>query len=212
MEGMRVAYTLEQCWHRVPGGTAVAALEVARAMPEVRPDVTLLGVSGTHHEDPSITFDVSMDVAGLSLRSPWLYEASLRFNRPRVEKVWPDADLVHCTTLIPLATKRPMVATVHDVAFMHYPEFFTPRGNRVFRRSIAALKARAPRSCARRRQPSTICATSASAKSGCVTFHSACDRRTSRTMIVRACARSCLFRRSTCCSSARSSRARISSG
>jgi len=140
---MRVAYTLEQCWHRVPGGTAVAALEVARAMPDVRPDVTLLGVSGTHHEDPSVNFDVSMDVAGLSLRAPWLYEASLRFNRPRVESVWPDADLVHCTTLIPLATKRPMVATVHDVAFLHYPQFFTARGNRVFRRSIAALKSRA---------------------------------------------------------------------
>ena len=28
---VRVAYTLEQCWHRVPGGTAVAALEVAAA-------------------------------------------------------------------------------------------------------------------------------------------------------------------------------------
>ena len=28
---MRVAYTLEQCWHRVPGGTAVAALRVAEA-------------------------------------------------------------------------------------------------------------------------------------------------------------------------------------
>ena len=140
---MRVAYTLEQCWHRVPGGTAVAALEVARAMSEARSDVTLLGVSGTHHEDPAITFDVSIDVAGLSLRSPWLYEASLRFNRPRVESVWPEVDLVHCTTLIPLATKRPMVATVHDVAFLHYPEFFTRRGNRVFRRSIAALKSRA---------------------------------------------------------------------
>ena len=142
---MRVAYTLEQCWHRVPGGTAVAALEVARAMPNVRPDVTLLGVSGTHHEDPSITFDVSMDVAGLSLRSPWLYEASLRLNRPRVEGVWPDCDLVHCTTLIPLATARPMVATVHDVAFMHYPQFFTRHGNRIFRRSIAALRSRATR-------------------------------------------------------------------
>ena len=142
---MRVAYTLEQCWHRVPGGTAVAALEVARAMPNVRPDVTLLGVSGTHHEDPSITFDVSMDVAGLSLRSPWLYEASLRLNRPRVEGVWPDCDLVHCTTLIPLATARPMVATVHDVAFMHYPQFFTRHGNRIFRRSIAALRSRAAR-------------------------------------------------------------------
>jgi len=33
MEGVRVAYTLEQCWHRVPGGTAVSAIEVARAMP-----------------------------------------------------------------------------------------------------------------------------------------------------------------------------------
>ena len=32
MEGVRVAYTLEQCWHRVPGGTAVSALEVARAV------------------------------------------------------------------------------------------------------------------------------------------------------------------------------------
>lgn len=145
MEGMRVAYTLEQCWHRVPGGTAVAALEVARALPTVRPDVTLLGVSGTHHEDPSITFDVSMDVAGLSLRSPWLYEASLRLNRPRVEGVWPECDLVHCTTLIPLATARPMVATVHDVAFMHYPQFFTRHGNRIFRRSIAALRSRAAR-------------------------------------------------------------------
>ena len=145
MEGMRVAYTLEQCWHRVPGGTAVAALEVARVISNVRPDVTLLGVSGTHHEDPSITFDVSMDVAGLSLRSPWLYEASLRLNRPRVEGVWPDCDLVHCTTLIPLATKRPMVATVHDVAFMHYPHFFTRHGNRIFRRSIAALRSRATR-------------------------------------------------------------------
>ena len=50
---------------------------------------------------------------------------------------------MHCTTLIPLATKRPMVATVHDVAFLHYPEFFTRRGNRVFRRSVVALKSRA---------------------------------------------------------------------
>lgn len=29
---MRVAYTIEQSWHRVPGGTAVAALEVAREL------------------------------------------------------------------------------------------------------------------------------------------------------------------------------------
>ena len=32
MGGVRVAYTLEQCWHDVPGGTAVAAIEVARRL------------------------------------------------------------------------------------------------------------------------------------------------------------------------------------
>ena len=65
MEGVRVAYTLEQCWHRVPGGTAVSALEVARAMTEVRRDVELVGVSGKHLEDPALNFDLSIDVVGL---------------------------------------------------------------------------------------------------------------------------------------------------
>jgi len=29
---LRVAYTLEQCWHPVPGGTAIAALRIAREL------------------------------------------------------------------------------------------------------------------------------------------------------------------------------------
>ena len=36
MGGVRVAYTLEQCWHDAPGGTAVAALEVARRLAPCR--------------------------------------------------------------------------------------------------------------------------------------------------------------------------------
>ena len=48
MVGVRVGYTLEQCWHRVPGGTAVAALEVAREIPKVRSDVVLVGIAGKH--------------------------------------------------------------------------------------------------------------------------------------------------------------------
>jgi glycosyltransferase involved in cell wall biosynthesis len=143
MEVVRVAYTLEQCWHRVPGGTAASALEVARAMHEVRPDVHLLGVSGRHTQDPSVDFDLSIDVAGLPVAGAALYETSLRLRWPRVESVWPDAELVHCTSIIPFATKRRMVATVHDLAFLHHPEYFTRRGNAVFRRSLAALRRRA---------------------------------------------------------------------
>jgi glycosyltransferase involved in cell wall biosynthesis len=143
MEVVRVAYTLEQCWHRVPGGTATAALEVARAMPHVRRDVQLLGVSGRHTDDPAVDFDVSMDVAGLPVAGPLLYETSLRLRWPRVESVWPEAQVVHCTTIIPFATRRKLVATIHDVAFLHHPEFFTRRGNAVFRRSLSALRKRA---------------------------------------------------------------------
>jgi glycosyltransferase involved in cell wall biosynthesis len=143
MEDVRVAYTLEQCWHRVPGGTATAALEVARAMPEARRDIQLLGVSGRHTEDPAVDFDLSIDVAGLPVTGPLLYETSLRLRWPRVESVWPDAQVVHCTTIIPFATKRKMVATVHDLAFLHHPDFFTRRGNAVFRRSLAVLRRRA---------------------------------------------------------------------
>jgi glycosyltransferase involved in cell wall biosynthesis len=143
MGRVRVAYTLEQCWHRVPGGTAVAAIEVARAMPDVRPDVQLLGVSGRHGDDPAVDLDLSIDVAGLPGRGALLYESMLRLRRPRVERAWPACDAVHCTTIIPFATSRPMVATVHDLAFLRHPGFFTRRGNDVFRRSLAAVRRRA---------------------------------------------------------------------
>ena len=143
MEGVRVAYTLEQCWHRVPGGTAVSALEVARAMTHVRRDIELVGVSGKHLEDPQLNFDLSIDVVGLRVSRALLYEMSLRLNQPKVERSMTEIDLVHCTTIIPFATNKKMVATVHDLAFLHHPEFFTRRGNDVFRRSLKILKKRA---------------------------------------------------------------------
>jgi hypothetical protein len=143
MEGVRVAYTLEQCWHRVPGGTAVSAIEVARAMPMVRADVDLLGVAGRHGEDSAVTFDISIDVAGLPISGPLLYETSLRLRQPRVERVLSDIDVLHNTSIIPFATSGKMVSTVHDLAFLHHPDFFTRHGNAVFARSLKVLKKRA---------------------------------------------------------------------
>ena len=143
MEGVRVAYTLEQCWHRVPGGTAVSAIEVARAMPFVRDDVELLGISGRHGEDSEVTFDISIDVAGLPISGALLYESSLRLRQPRVERVLSDIDVLHNTSIIPFATKGKMISTVHDLAFLHHPDFFTRHGNAVFARSLKVLKKRA---------------------------------------------------------------------
>lgn len=143
MEGVRVGYTLEQCWHRVPGGTAVAALEVAREMPNVRTDIVLVGIAGKHTAPPAAGFAPTCEVQHLPLAGGLLYESSLRLGRPRVERSVGHIDLLHCTSVIPFATRAPMIATVHDCAFLHFPQFFTRRGNSVFRRSMQVLKKRA---------------------------------------------------------------------
>ena len=140
---MRVAYTLEQCWHRVPGGTAVAALEVARHMSSV-PGVELIGIAGRHRRPPVRGFEPPVGVAFLPVGGALMYELSTRFGWPKVESVV-RADLVHATTVIPPATSLPMVATLHDVAFLRHPEFFTKHGNAIFRRSLDILRARRAR-------------------------------------------------------------------
>jgi len=140
---MRVGYSLEQCWHRVPGGTATAAVEVARVLPGLRRDIELVGFSGRHRGEPQGAFRPPINVRQLPLAGALLYEASMRLNVPRVESATGRVDVVHCTTIIPFASKAKMVATVHDLAFLKYPQFFSRRGNSVFRRSLNILLERA---------------------------------------------------------------------
>jgi glycosyltransferase involved in cell wall biosynthesis len=132
---VRVAYTLEQCWQRVPGGTGVAALRIAAAM-QAHEDIRLLGVAGRHSHLPADPWIPPIPVAHLPLRAPLLYEAWLRFGLLGVERAVGPVDVAHATTLIPCPTRAPLVVTLHDLAFLHTPEHFTKHGNRVFRRSL----------------------------------------------------------------------------
>ncbi|MEY2420957.1 MAG: hypothetical protein QOI95_1024, partial [Acidimicrobiaceae bacterium] len=139
---VRVAYTLEQCWHRVPGGTGVAAMRIAEAM-SAEEDVTLLGVAGRHRHVPSEPWSPAVPIAHLPIGGPLLYDLWLRRNWPKVERATGPIDVAHATTLIPCATDAPMVVTVHDLAFLHDPSQFTRRGNRIFRRSLDEIRRRA---------------------------------------------------------------------
>lgn len=143
IEGMRVAYSLEQCWHRVPGGTATAAIEVARVLPGLRRDIELVGFAGRHSVEPQRAYRLPITVQQLLLSGPALYETSMRFGWPKVESATGKVDLLHCTSIIPFATNAKMVATIHDLAFLKYPQFFSRRGNSVFRRSLKILLKRA---------------------------------------------------------------------
>jgi glycosyltransferase involved in cell wall biosynthesis len=142
IEVVRVAYTLEQCWHRVPGGTGVAAMRVAEAM-SAENDVTLLGVAGRHAHVPSEPWSPPIPIAHLPVGGPLLYELWLRRDWPKVERATGKVDLAHATTLIPCATNAPLVVTLHDLAFLHDRSHFTKRGNRVFRRSLDQIRRRA---------------------------------------------------------------------
>ena len=122
----------------MPGGTAISALEVALAM-ESEPDVQLVGVAGRHAGPPTTGYTPSIPVASLPIGGALLYEMWTRIGWPKVESVV-DVHLVHSTTVIPPATSLPLVATLHDIAFVRHPEFFTSHGNKIFRRSLDILK------------------------------------------------------------------------
>ena len=139
---MRVAYTLEQCWHDVPGGTAVAAIEVARRLAP-RTDVTLVGVAGRHRSAPKPDWRAPIPVAQLPLPRPLLYESWLRLRRPRVEQATGPVDVSHATGLVPCATDAPLVVTMHDVAFLDDTSKFSRQGLRVMRRSLDVARDRA---------------------------------------------------------------------
>jgi glycosyltransferase involved in cell wall biosynthesis len=139
---VRVAYTLEQCWHRVPGGTAVAALEVARALAH-RPGLELVGVAARHGGSPLPAFAPPIPVRTLPVLGRLVYQTWAYARWPAVERATGPVDLVHATTVMVPPCRAPLVVTVHDLAFLHEPEHFTVNGNRLFRRFLDEARRRA---------------------------------------------------------------------
>ena len=142
-EPIRVAYAVEQCWHEVPGGTAVAALRIADELARRRDDVDVRYVAGKHVAPPEAPFVPGGPVAMLPIARPWLYETWTRWNWPKVEAVTGPVDVTHATGLVPAATSVPLVVTMHDIAFVHTPEKFSRHGAKIMRRSLDVAGRRA---------------------------------------------------------------------
>jgi glycosyltransferase involved in cell wall biosynthesis len=139
---VQVAYTVEQCWHDVPGGTAVAALAVARHLPAE--GVSPLGVAALHRRLPPEPWTPPIPVRQLPLPRPLLYDAWLRLGWPAAERASGPVDVVHATTIIvPPRRDSPLVVTIHDLAFLHAPSQFSRRGVATFRRALARVRERA---------------------------------------------------------------------
>ncbi len=140
-----MAVTLEQCWHRVPGGTARAALESCRALlaPATGDDghppgegITQIGVAARHRRPPPPPWVPPIPVRMLPLPRLALYEAWHGLRRPSVQGATGPVDVIHATGMAVPPPSAPLVVTVHDLAFFDDPGRVTRHGLRFFTRAI----------------------------------------------------------------------------
>ncbi len=130
----RVALTVEHCWHRVPGGTGRATARLVRALAE-HPEVDPVGVSAWHRSAPTPEFDPGLPRRRVPMPRLAVYASWHRLRLPRIEWISGAVSLVHATGGAIPPTRRPLVVTVHDLAWIRYPSMFTSRGLRLFERA-----------------------------------------------------------------------------
>lgn len=128
-----MAVTVEQCWHRVPGGTATSTLGTLRGLVR-RDEVDLVGVAARHREPPPAAFAPEIAVAHLPLPRLALYETWHGLRWPKVERASGPVDVVHATAVAVPPTDAPLVMTIHDLAFLADPTQPTKHGLRFFTR------------------------------------------------------------------------------
>lgn len=136
----RVAAVVEQCWHRVPGGTATSTVRSLDAIAR-RGHWDVVGVAAAHRGSPSAVATPTIPVVHLPLGRRVLYESWHRLRRPALGRRVGPVDVVHATGgVVPPPGRAGLVVTVHDLAFLHRPEHFTPHGVAFMTRSFALAR------------------------------------------------------------------------
>ncbi len=143
---MRLAVTLEQCWHRVPGGTATSVLHAVDAL-AARDDVDIVGVAARHRRRPPEPYQPSVPVWELGLPRRVLYEAWHRLRRPAVERATGPVDAVWASAVAVPPRRAPLVVTVHDLAPLHHPEHTPRRARGFYRRAFDLARTEADLVC-----------------------------------------------------------------
>ena len=134
---------MEQCWHRVPGGTATATVRTLDALAS-RGDVELVGLAARHRRAPAVALPAALSVRKAPLPRRALYDAWHHLRRPSVAGIAGEVDVVHATGgVVPPAGRAALVATVHDLTFLRRPEWFTRRGVRFAAKAFELARARA---------------------------------------------------------------------
>jgi glycosyltransferase involved in cell wall biosynthesis len=138
-----VAAVVESCWHRVPGGTAAAAVRSLRAVQDLG-DYRIRGLAAWHRHGPVLDELDGLEVVHLPLGRRLLYETWHDLRRPRFASKIGPVDLVHATGgVVPPAGGVPLVVTLYDLVFLDHPEFFTRQGVRFMTRGFQIARTEA---------------------------------------------------------------------
>ena len=130
MNSIKVAYLIEQCWHRVPGGTAVAAVNIAEEIYRLE-GIDLVGIAANHRKNPKKPIPEGMEIVNSKFPRQILYEMWNKFNIPKVENLAKSVDLVHASGGAIPPTDLPLVATIHDLSWREQNNWFPSRGKRL---------------------------------------------------------------------------------
>ena len=140
MNQLSVAVVVEPLWHPVPGGTGRATRELIKGL-AARPDILLTTMSARHRHDDNRLANGDVDRRWRMPRVV-LYESWARFQGwPGTSNLARDVDLVHSPMLpTPRRGNRPLVVTLHDLAFVQQPEASPPRARRLYERMWARVR------------------------------------------------------------------------
>lgn len=127
---VRVSFIAEQLLDDVPGGIGTYARAMLRRLPsagvELEPVVAL-------HRTSTLASTGLPHARRLLLPRQLLYRRWMSGGKPAVGG---DAEIVHAPSLaIPPADGRPLVVTLHDVAFLEYPDAY-PESGLAFHRAM----------------------------------------------------------------------------
>jgi glycosyltransferase involved in cell wall biosynthesis len=136
---MRVAVTVEQSWHVVPGGIAASTVELLRALRD-RGDLELVGVAARHREPAPPGLVPPIPVRHFPLPRRILYETWQGARRPLVERATGAVDVVHDMGFVVPPSTAPLVATIHDLLFRRYPEHYPRHTRLVLERGVALAR------------------------------------------------------------------------
>lgn len=116
---------LDQQWNTVPGGTARSVVSLCDALAAHGTD--LVGVHGRYSSSPRIALPESIETRSLPFPGRALTQLWSRTGEPRPDRFL-SAEVLHAPAYLLPKTRLATVVTIHDLAFVRHPEWFSPRG------------------------------------------------------------------------------------